>query len=144
MLGFDLLQKEVDHARATRLRTRGGQGRGSVSGATLLRRGWLSEPNCGGYGRAGPAFVRRPLRHPLDPKGRSDAADEVVRRMLVVPFAFGNGRIDGGSRRPQPKRPGKGLERMLGRGVELVVGERTAIQDAWRFTRDARRNHSAT
>jgi hypothetical protein len=24
---------------------------------------------------------------------------------------------------------------MLGRGVELVVGERTAIQDAWRFTR---------
>jgi hypothetical protein len=24
---------------------------------------------------------------------------------------------------------------MLGRNVELVVGERTAIQDAWRFTR---------
>jgi hypothetical protein len=26
------------------------------------------------------------------------------------------------------------LERVLGRTVELVVGERSAIQDAWRYT----------
>ena len=27
------------------------------------------------------------------------------------------------------------LEQMLGRRVELVVGERSVIQDAWRYTR---------
>jgi hypothetical protein len=26
------------------------------------------------------------------------------------------------------------LERILNRGVELVVGERSAIQEAWRYT----------
>ncbi|MDX6538420.1 MAG: hypothetical protein QOI71_30, partial [Gaiellales bacterium] len=28
----------------------------------------------------------------------------------------------------------EGLERVLGRSVDIVVGERSAIQDAWRYS----------
>src|SRR5206468_614127 len=34
----------------------------------------------------------------------------------------------------RPDADQEALERVLGRSVELVVGERTAIQDAWRYT----------
>jgi len=105
-------------------------------GETLLRRGWLFEPELAAAlaEQAGLRYVDL-VRHPLDPKAAAMLPLEVVRRMFVVPVRFlEDGRIEVAVGDPADVDL-EGLERMLGRGVELVVGERTAIQDAWRFTR---------
>jgi hypothetical protein len=59
---------------------------------------------------------------------------EVARRMFAVPVRF----TDDGSVEVAVADPADAdqevLERVLGRSVEVVVGERSAIQDAWRYT----------
>ena len=114
-------------------------------GAILLQKGWITherldsalfEPELAAAlaEQAGLRYVDL-VRHPLDPKAAAMLPLEVVRRMFVVPVRFlEDGRIEVAVGDPADVDL-EGLERMLGRGVELVVGERTAIQDAWRFTR---------
>ena len=105
-------------------------------GETLLKRGWLFEPELAAAlaEQAGLRYVDL-VRHPLDPKAAAMLPLEVARRMFVVPVRFmEDGRIEVAVGDPADVDI-EGLERMLRRGVELVVGERTAIQDAWRFTR---------
>jgi hypothetical protein len=54
--------------------------------------------------------------------------------MFAVPVRFtDDGRIEVAVADPADADQ-EGLERVLGRSVELVVGERSAIQDAWRYT----------
>jgi type IV pilus assembly protein PilB len=105
-------------------------------GETLLRRGWLFEPELAAAlaEQAGLRYVDL-VRHPLDPRAAALLPLEVVRRMFVIPVrVMEDGRVQVAVADPADVDL-EGLERMLGRGVELVVGERTAIQDAWRFTR---------
>lgn len=105
-------------------------------GETLLRRGWLFEPELAAAlaEQAGLRYVDL-VRNPLDPRAAALLPLEVVRRMFVIPVrVMEDGRVQVAVADPADVDL-EGLERMLGRGVELVVGERTAIQDAWRFTR---------
>jgi hypothetical protein len=74
------------------------------------------------------------VRHPLDPKVARLLPLEVARRMFAVPVRFtDDGRVEVAVADPADADQ-EALERVLGRSVELVVGERTAIQDAWRYT----------
>jgi MSHA biogenesis protein MshE len=104
-------------------------------GETLLSRGWLFEPELASAlaEQAGLRYVDL-VRHPLDPKVARLLPLEVARRMFVVPVRFtDDGRIEVAVADPADADQ-EALERVLGRSVELVVGERTAIQDAWRYT----------
>ena len=60
---------------------------------------------------------------------------EVARRMFAVPVRF----LDSGAIEVAVGDPADAdlaaLEQVLGRRVELVVGERSVIQDAWRYLR---------
>jgi type IV pilus assembly protein PilB len=102
-------------------------------GETLLARGWLFEPElaCALAEQSGLRYVDL-VRHPLDPGAARLLPLEVARRMFAVPVRF----LDGGRIEVAVADPAdadaEALERMLGRGVDLVVGERSAIQDAWR------------
>jgi len=104
-------------------------------GETLLARGWLFEPELASAlaEQAGLRYVDL-VRHPLDPAAARLLPLEVARRMFVVPVRF----VDGGRIEVAVADPAdvdlEGLERMLGRGVDLVVGERSAIQEAWRHS----------
>ena len=75
------------------------------------------------------------VRHPLDPSAARLLPLEVARRMFAVPVRF----TDSGAIEVAVGDPGDadvdGLEQILGRRVELVVGERSVIQDAWRYMR---------
>ena len=103
-------------------------------GETLLSRGWLFEPELASAlaEQAGLRYVDL-VRHPLDPSAARLLPLEVARRMFVVPVRF----LDSGRIEVAVADPGdvdlEVLERVLGRGVDLVVGERSAIQDAWRY-----------
>jgi type IV pilus assembly protein PilB len=103
-------------------------------GETLLARGWLFEPElaCALAEQSGLRYVDL-VRHPLDPGAARLLPLEVARRMFAVPVRF----LDGGRIEVAVADPAdadaEALERMLGRGVDLVVGERSAIQDAWRY-----------
>jgi type II secretion system (T2SS) protein E len=103
-------------------------------GETLLAQGWLFEPELANAlaEQSGLRYVDL-VRHPLDPAAARLLPIEVARRMFVVPIRF----LDGGRVEVAVADPAdadvEALERALGRGVDLVVGERAAIQDAWRY-----------
>jgi type IV pilus assembly protein PilB len=104
-------------------------------GETLLARGWLFEPELAAAlaEQAGLRYVDL-VRHPLDPSAARLLPLEVARRMCVVPVRFlGSGRIEVAVGDPADVDIDL-LERVLGRSVDLVVGERSAIQDAWRYS----------
>jgi len=104
-------------------------------GETLLARGWLFEPELAAAlaEQAGLRYVDL-VRHPLDPTAARLLPLEVARRMFVVPVRFlESGRIEVAVGDPADVDVDL-LERVLGRGVDLVVGERSAIQDAWRYS----------
>ena len=104
-------------------------------GETLLARGWLYEPELAAAlaEQAGLRYVDL-VRHPLDPLAARLLPLEVARRMFVVPVRF----LDSGRMEVAVADPAdvdvEVLERVLGRSVDLVVGERSAIQDAWRYS----------
>jgi hypothetical protein len=85
----------------------GSRASGMRLGETLLSRGWLFEPELAAAlaEQFGLRYVDL-VRHPLDPSAA----------------------------RPLPLDQA-GLGQVLGRRVELVVGERSVIQDAWRYLR---------
>jgi hypothetical protein len=102
-------------------------------GETLLARGWLFEPELASAlaEQAGLRYVDL-VRHPLDPRAAALLPLEVARRMFVVPVRFlDSGRIEVAVGDPADVDI-EVLERVLGRSVDIVVGERSAIQDAWR------------
>jgi len=103
-------------------------------GETLLARGWLFEPELAGAlaEQFGLRYVDL-VRHPIDRGAASMLPLEVARRMFAVPVRFlESGRLEVAVADPTDA-DADALERILGRGVDLVVGERTAIQDAWRY-----------
>jgi len=105
-------------------------------GETLLSRGWLFEPElaCALAEQFGLRYVDL-VRHPLDPGAARLLPTEVARRMFAVPVRFvESGPIEVAVADPADADIGA-LEQMLGRRVELVVGERSVIQDSWRYTR---------
>jgi hypothetical protein len=105
-------------------------------GETLLARGWLFEPELASAlaEQFGLRYVDL-VRHPLDPNAARLLPLEVGRRMFAVPVRF----ADSGAIEVAVGDPGDAdvdaLEQILGRRVELVVGERSVIQDAWRYMR---------
>jgi hypothetical protein len=105
-------------------------------GETLLARGWLFEPELASAlaEQFGLRYVDL-VRHPLDPKTAALLPIEVARRMFAVPVRV----VESGAVEVAVADPGDvevgALEQMLGRRVELVVGERSVIQDAWRHAR---------
>ena len=104
-------------------------------GETLLSRGWLFEPELAAAlaEQAGLRYVDL-VGHPLDPSAARLLPLEVARRMFAVPVRFlDSGRIEVAVGDPVDVDV-EVLERVLGRGVDLVVGERSAIQEAWRYT----------
>jgi hypothetical protein len=104
-------------------------------GETLLSRGWLFEPELAAAlaEQAGLRYVDL-VRHPLDPSAARLLPLEVARRMFVVPIRFlESGRMEVAVADPADVDI-EVLERVLGRGVDLVVGERSAIQDSWRYS----------
>jgi type IV pilus assembly protein PilB len=104
-------------------------------GETLLARGWLFEPELASAlaEQAGLRYVDL-VRHPLDPAAARLLPLEVARRMFAVPVRFlESGRVEVAVGDPADVDI-EALERVLGRGVDLVVGERSAIQDAWRYS----------
>src|SRR4051812_50188099 len=105
-------------------------------GETLLARGWLFEPELASAlaEQFGLRYVDL-VRHPLDPSAARLLPLEVARRMFAVPVRF----VDSGAIEVAVGDPGDadvaGLEQILGRRVDLVVGERSVIQNAWRYMR---------
>jgi MSHA biogenesis protein MshE len=105
-------------------------------GETLLSRGWLFEPELAAAlaEQFGLRYVDL-VRHPLDPGAARLMPLEVARRMFAVPVRL----LDSGAIEVAVGDPSDvdvhTLEQILGRGVEVVVGERSVIQDAWRYMR---------
>jgi type IV pilus assembly protein PilB len=105
-------------------------------GETLLARGWLFEPElaCALAEQFGLRYVDL-VRHPLDRGAARLLPLEVARRMFAVPVRF----MDSGAVEVAVGDPSDvdqaTLEQVLGRRVEVVVGERSVIQDAWRYLR---------
>jgi hypothetical protein len=107
-------------------------------GETLLARGWLFEPELAAA-LAEQYSLRYVdlVRHPLDPRAARLLPLEVARRMFAVPVRFlESGRLEVAVADPTDA-DADALERVLGRGVEVVVGERSVIQDAWRYAPSA-------
>ena len=105
-------------------------------GDTLLARGWLFEPELAAA--LAEQFSLRYVdlvRHPLDPRAARLMPLEVGRRMFAVPVRF----MDSGAIEVAVGDPSDAdvdaIEQILGRRVEIVVGERSVIQDAWRYLR---------
>jgi type IV pilus assembly protein PilB len=105
-------------------------------GETLLARGWLFEPELAAAlaEQHGLRYVDL-VRHPLDARAACLLPLEVARRMFAVPVRV----MDSGAVEVAVGDPSDvdvdGLEQILGRRVEIVVGERSVIQDAWRYMR---------
>jgi len=136
MLGSILLKKGwISHDKLDAA-LEAGRISGMRLGETLLSRGWLFEPElaCALAEQFGLRYVDL-VRHPLDPSAAVMLPTEVARRMFAVPVRF----VESGAIEVAVADPGDAdvdaLEQMLGRRVELVVGERSVIQDAWRYTR---------
>jgi type IV pilus assembly protein PilB len=105
-------------------------------GETLLARGWLFEPElaCALAEQSGLKYVDL-VRHPLDPSAARLLPLEVARRMFAVPVRLtDSGTVEVAIADPADA-DANALERILGRPVELVVGERSVIQDSWRYMR---------
>ena len=135
MLGSILLQKGwISHERLDEALAEG-RVTGMRLGETLLSRGWLFEPELASAlaEQAGLRYVDL-VRHPLDPRVVALLPLEVARRMFVVPVRLlDSGRIEVAVADPADVDV-EVLERVLGRSVDIVVGERSAIQDAWRYS----------
>lgn len=136
MLGTILLRKGwVSHDKLDAA-LEGSRASGMRLGETLLSRGWLFEPELAAAlaEQFGLRYVDL-VRHPLDPSAARLLPLEVARRMFAVPVRF----VDSGAIEVAVGDPADadhaGLEQVLGRRVELVVGERSVIQDAWRYLR---------
>src|SRR3954465_14141748 len=104
-------------------------------GETLLARGWLFEPELAAalaqqFGLRHVALVR----HPPHPQAARLLPLEVGRRMFAVPVRFVDSGVEVAVGDPGDADV-DALEQILGRRVELVVGERSVIQDAWRSLR---------
>ena len=94
-------------------------------GETLLSRGWLFEPELASAlaEQSGLRYVDL-VRHPLDPRAAALLPREVARRMFAVSVRFfESGAIEVAVADPADADVAA-LEQMLGRRVELVVGER--------------------
>jgi Type II secretion system (T2SS), protein E, N-terminal domain len=135
MLGTILLKKGwISHDRLDAALAEG-RVTGMRLGETLITRGWLFEPELASA--LAEQFSLRYVdlvRHPLDPSAARLLPLEVARRMFVVPVRFmDDGRMEVAVADPADVDTDV-LERILNRGVELVVGERSAIQEAWRYT----------
>jgi hypothetical protein len=105
-------------------------------GETLLARGWLFEPElaCALAEQFGLRYVDL-VRHPLDPGAARLLPLEVARRMFAVPVRFmDSGAVEVAVGDPADVDQGA-LEQVLGRRVEVVVGERSVIQNSWRYLR---------
>ena len=104
-------------------------------GETLLARGWLFEPELAAAlaEQFGLRYVDL-VRHPLDPSAARLLPLEVGRRMFAVPVRFVDSGVEVAIGDPADADLGS-LEQILSRRVELVVGERSVIQDAWRYLR---------
>jgi hypothetical protein len=105
-------------------------------GETLLARGWLFEPElaCALAEQFGLRYVDL-VRHPLDPGAARLLPLEVARRMFAVPVRFmDSGAVEVAVGDPADVDHGA-LEQVLGRRVEVVVGERSVIQSSWRYLR---------
>jgi MSHA biogenesis protein MshE len=136
MLGTILLRKgwishdKLDAALAA------SKGSGMRLGETLLSRGWLFEPELAAAlaEQFGLRYVDL-VRHPLDPSAARLLPLEVARRLFAVPVRFSDsGVVEVAIGDPADADPAA-LEQVLGRRVEVVVGERSVIQDAWRYLR---------
>ena len=105
-------------------------------GETLLARGWLFEPELAAAlaEQFGLKYVDL-VRHPLDPGAARLLPLEAARRMFAVPVRV----TDSGAVEVAVGDPADvdadALEQIVGRRIEIVVGERTVIQDAWRYMR---------
>lgn len=125
-ISHDRLDAGLEAARITGMRL----------GETLLARGWLFEPELAAA--LAEQFNMRYVdlvRHPLDPRAARLLPLEVARRMFAVPVRF----MDSGAVEVAVGDPYdadlEALQQILGRRVELVVGERSVIQDSWRYLR---------
>jgi hypothetical protein len=134
MLGSILLRKGwITHDKLDAA-LEAGRVSGMRLGETLLARGWLFEPElaCALAEQFGLRYVDL-VRHPLDPSAARLLPIEVARRMFAVPVRF----VDSGAIEVAVGDPGDvdlaALEQILGRRVDLVVGERSVIQDSWRY-----------
>ena len=134
MLGSILLRKGwVSHDRLDAA-LEAARVSGMRLGETLLARGWLFEPELASAlaEQFGLRYVDL-VRHPLDPSAARLLPLEVARRMFAVPVRF----VDSGAIEVAVGDPGDAdvdaLEQILGRRVDLVVGERSVIQDSWRY-----------
>ena len=136
MLGSILLRKGWLSNDKLDAALEAGRVSGMRLGETLLARGWLFEPELASAlaEQFGLRYVDL-VRHPLDPSAARLLPLEVARRMFAVPVRF----TDSGVMEVAVGDPGdadvQALEQILGRRVELVVGERSVIQDAWRYMR---------
>src|SRR5919198_6167693 len=123
-ISHERLDAALEEARVTGMRL----------GETLLSRGWLFEPELASAlaEQFGLRYVDL-VRHPLDPSAARLLPLEVARRMFAVPVRF----VDSGAIEVAVGDPADAdvhaLEQILGRRVDLVVGERSVIQDAWRY-----------
>ena len=134
MLGSILLQKGwISHERLDEALAEG-KVTGMRLGETLLSRGWLFERAPSALAeQAGLRYVDL-VRHPLDPRVAALLPLEVARRMFIVPVRLlDSGRIEVAVADPADVDV-EVIERVLGRSVDIVVGERSAIQDAWRYS----------
>jgi len=125
-ISHDRLDAGLEAARITGMRL----------GETLLARGWLFEPELAAAlaEQFGLRYVDL-VRHPLDPRAARLLPLEVARRMFAVPVRF----MDSGAVEVAIGDPYdadlEALQQILGRPVEVVVGERSVIQDSWRYLR---------
>jgi MSHA biogenesis protein MshE len=105
-------------------------------GETLLSRGWLFEPElaCALAEQFGLRYVDL-VRHPLDPSAARLLPLEVGRRMFAVPIRFADSGVIEVAIGDPADADVDALEQILGRRVEIVVGERSVIQDSWRYLR---------
>ena len=136
MLGSILLRKGwISHDRLDAA-LQAARASGMRLGETLLSRGWLFEPELASAlaEQFGLRYVDL-VRHPLDPGAARMLPLEVARRMFAVPVRVSDsGAVEVAIADPTDADV-EALQQILGRRVELVVGERSVIQDAWRYLR---------
>jgi hypothetical protein len=108
---------------------------GTRLGETLLARGWLFEPELAAAlaEQFGIRYVDL-VRNPLEPEAARLLPLQWARRMFAVPVRIlASGAVEVAVADPADADVAA-LEQLLGRRVELVVGERSVIQDAWRYS----------
>jgi MSHA biogenesis protein MshE len=134
LLGSILLQKGwISHERLD-VALEQAKVSGMRLGETLLSQGFLFEPELASAlaEQFGLRYVDL-VRHPVDPMAARLLPLEVARRMFAVPVRF----LESGGVEVAVADPADAevvdLEQILGRPVELAVGERSVIQDAWRY-----------